>query len=78
MSVTLGDTPVERWQNKIHSVRQYLRGWARDQSGKYKKEKECLLQIIDDLDIKAENVPFSSSKREAKKGCRYEVGNLET
>jgi hypothetical protein len=38
-SVNLGDTPVERWQNKIRSMRQYLRGWARDQSGKYKRKK---------------------------------------
>jgi hypothetical protein len=35
-SSNMGFTPIERWQNKIRTIRQYLRGWARDQSGKYK------------------------------------------
>jgi hypothetical protein len=41
-SAHMGDTPVERWQHKIRSLRKYLRGWARDQSGKYKLDKERL------------------------------------
>ena len=35
-SVTAGETPVERWQNKIRHLRQYLRGWAKNISGEYK------------------------------------------
>jgi hypothetical protein len=62
-SSNMGFTPIERWQNKIRTIRQYLRGWARDQSGKYKIEKEYLLKIIDDLDIKAESVPLSEPER---------------
>jgi hypothetical protein len=57
-STNSGDSPIEKWQNKIQSLRQYLRGWARDQCGKYKIEKEQLLKLIDDLDIKSENTPF--------------------
>uniref|UniRef100_A0A453PAT7 Uncharacterized protein n=1 Tax=Aegilops tauschii subsp. strangulata TaxID=200361 RepID=A0A453PAT7_AEGTS len=33
-----GRTPVERWQNKIRHLRQFLRGWARNESGIYKHE----------------------------------------
>ena len=32
-------TPLERWQAKIRRLRQYLRGWAKNTSGAYKKEK---------------------------------------
>jgi hypothetical protein len=57
-SFNSGDTPVERWQNKIRHLRQFLRGWARNLSGVYRKEKERLLLLIDDLDIKAESTPL--------------------
>ena len=31
-----GRTRVKRWQNKIRHLRQFLRGWARNESGIYK------------------------------------------
>ena len=37
-------TPLERWQNKIRKLRQYLRGWAKHTSGTYKK-KNVVKQI---------------------------------
>ena len=49
-----GRTSIERWQNKIRHLRQFLRGWARNESGIYKQEKERLTQLIDALDLKAE------------------------
>ena len=42
-----------------------MRGWAKNQSGKYKKEKEKWLQIIDVLDIKAETTPLTDAERAA-------------
>jgi len=39
-SVVDTGTPIERWQNKIRRLRQYLRGWAKNISGHYKKEKK--------------------------------------
>ena len=39
VSVNVGATPVERWQNKIRHLRQFLRGWAKNPSGEYKKKK---------------------------------------
>jgi hypothetical protein len=59
--------PIETWQKKIRHMRQFLRGWARNLSGNYKKEKERLLNIINSLDIKAETVPLSESERTRKK-----------
>ena len=44
-----GETPIEVWQNKIRHLRRYLRGWAKNQSGKYKQEKEKWLKIIDEV-----------------------------
>jgi hypothetical protein len=46
-------TPLERWQNKIRRLRQYLRGWAKNLSGHYKKEKNELLNKLDTLDKKS-------------------------
>jgi hypothetical protein len=36
---TEGNNPIECWQGKIRRVRQHLRGWAKNTSGKCKKEK---------------------------------------
>ena len=67
ISTVGGSTPIERWQHKIRHLRQFLRGWAKNISGEYKKQKEKLLRLIDELDIKAETTPLSLSEREAKK-----------
>ena len=37
-------------------LRQHLRGWAKNVSGAYKKEKKELLDKLNELDKKAENV----------------------
>jgi hypothetical protein len=71
--VMTGSTPILRWQNKIRHLRRFLKGWAKNQSGKYKKEKERLLSIIDDLDIKAESTPLSTYE---KKTLRDATDNL--
>jgi len=38
-SVPVEGSPLERWQAKIRRLRQYLRGWAENVRGAYKKEK---------------------------------------
>jgi hypothetical protein len=35
-----GSCPLERWQSKIHRLRQHLRGWASNIVGSYKKERK--------------------------------------
>jgi hypothetical protein len=39
LSVIVEGSPLERWQAKIRRLCQYLRGWAKNVSGAYKKEK---------------------------------------
>jgi hypothetical protein len=48
-------SPIETWQKRIRHLRIFLRGWAKNLSGKYRKERERLLSITDFLDIKAES-----------------------
>jgi hypothetical protein len=48
-----------------YAVREFLKGWAKNLSGKYIKEKERLLSIIDSLDLKAEKQPLNVVEREA-------------
>ena len=66
-SVTTGSSPIERWQNKIRHLRQYLRGWAKNISGKYKKMKQKLILLIDELDIKAETSTLTAAECAVKK-----------
>ena len=35
-----GDTPIQRWNNKIRALRSHLVGWARHTTGLLKKEKK--------------------------------------
>jgi hypothetical protein len=61
-SESSGHTPLERWQNKIRRLRQYLRGWATHTVGTYKKEKKRLLSLLENLDKKAETSPLSDQE----------------
>jgi hypothetical protein len=40
-------TSLEKWQNKIRNLRKYLRGWAKNASGTYKKEKQEVMTKIE-------------------------------
>jgi hypothetical protein len=37
---TEGNNPIECWKAKIRRVRQHLRGWAKNTSSQYKKERK--------------------------------------
>jgi hypothetical protein len=47
-----GHNFLERWQAKIRRLRQYLKGWAKNTSGAYKKEKKRLIEKLNELDKK--------------------------
>jgi exonuclease III len=59
-------TAMERWQAKIRRLRQHLRGWAKNVSGAYKKEKKKLLDTLDSLDKKAETTLLTLSEIDLK------------
>ena len=54
-----GNTPIQRWNNKIRNLRTHLRGWARHTAGILKKEKARLSAMIDELKEIAERQPLS-------------------
>jgi hypothetical protein len=41
LSILNDPSPIETWQKKIRHLRQFLRGWAHNLSGDYKKEKKA-------------------------------------
>jgi hypothetical protein len=61
-SHTKGNNPIERWQGKIRRIRPYLRGWAKNTSDQYKKEKKHILNTLDLLDKKVESTPIDSNE----------------
>jgi hypothetical protein len=72
----VGTTPIQTWQNKIRHLRRFLRGWAKNLSGKYKREKERLLNIIDWLDIKTETCPLTQIERDDLKLANEKLSKL--
>jgi hypothetical protein len=54
LNETGGVIAMEQWQAKIRKLRQHLKGWAKNVSRAYKKEKKELLDKLDALDKKAE------------------------
>lgn len=73
---TAGATSMERWQNKIRHLRQFLRGWAKNASGMYKKEKDRILALIDASDLKAELAPLCLVESAAKKEAKESLAKL--
>jgi hypothetical protein len=61
-----GTTSMQRWQNKIRRLRQFLRGWAKNMNGAYKKEKQELLRMAEELDKKAESQLLSQREWDLK------------
>jgi hypothetical protein len=56
----------ERWQAKIRKLRQHLRGWAKNVSGAYKKEKKELLDKLNALDKKVEQTLLTPQEIDLK------------
>ena len=71
-----GASAEERWQYKIRHLRQFLRGWAKNNSGVYRKEKERLLKVINDLDIKAESTALDMDERVSKREAEVSLAKL--
>ena len=71
-----GTSPLQRWQNKIRTVRRYLRGWAKNQVGQNKKKKSFLLQQLDILDRKVESTLLSPQELEHKCVLSVELSGL--
>lgn len=71
-----GSTNVEWWLYKIKLLWQFLWHWAKNVSGFYKVEKERLICLIDELDIKAEATPLLSTECVAKRKTEENLAKL--
>lgn len=67
---------MEKWQNKIRSLCQFLRGWAKNVSGSYKKEKVKLLALTGDLDKIAETRLLISEELDRKNAMKDRLAKL--
>jgi hypothetical protein len=61
-----GSTSIKIWQNKIRSLRRYLRGWTKNMNGTYRKEKNDILNKMEQLDKKAEMTMLSPQELDVK------------
>jgi hypothetical protein len=64
------------WNNKLHSLRSHLSGWARHVTGILTKEKLRLSLIIDDLEALAEVRPLSTQEIELKSQSNVAIASL--
>jgi hypothetical protein len=71
-----GNTPMQKWQNKIRRLRQFLRGWAKNMKGAYKKEKQELLRRAEELDKKAESQLLSQHEWDLRQCIKYRLAQL--
>jgi hypothetical protein len=71
-----GSTLMQRCQNKIRRLRQFLRGWAKNMNGVYKKEKQELLRKAEELDKKAESQLLSQQEWDLKQSINERITQL--
>jgi hypothetical protein len=71
-----GNSPTQRWQNKIRRLRQFLRGWAKNMMGAYKKEKQELLRRAEELDKKAETQLLSQQEWDLRQCVKDRLAQL--
>jgi hypothetical protein len=67
---------MENWQAKIRKLRQHLRGWAKNVSGAYKKEKKGILNSLDVLDKKAEVFVLLAQELDLKQYLQSRLAEL--
>jgi hypothetical protein len=71
-----GATAMQKWQNKIRRLRQFLRGWAKNSNGAYRKEKQELLRKAEKLDKKAESQLLSQREWDLKQSIHERLNQL--
>jgi hypothetical protein len=71
-----GATPMQKWQNKIRRLRQFLRGCAKNSNGAYRKEKQELLRKAEELDKKAESQLLSQREWDLKQSIHERLNQL--
>jgi hypothetical protein len=67
---------MQKWQNKIRRLRQFLRDWANNMNGAYKKEKQEILRKAEELDKKAESQLLSQHEWDLKQSIHERINQL--
>jgi hypothetical protein len=75
-SISQGNSPMETWKKKIRHLRSFSRGWVKNISSVYKKDKERLMALIDSLDKKAESQPLSLEERKTMRKANDNLAKL--
>jgi hypothetical protein len=71
-----GTTPMQRWQNKMRRLRQFLREWGENMNGAYKKEKQELLRKAEELDKMVESQLLSQREWDLKQSIHERLNQL--
>jgi hypothetical protein len=71
-----GNSPMQRWQDKIRAVRRWLRGWAKNLVGENKRKKCFLTAQLDILDRKAEHNVLSLQEADYKSCLHAQLTKL--
>ena len=67
---------MKKWQNKIRRLRQFLRGWAKNENGNLNKEKEELFRLAKELDLVAESQVLSQKELDLKQKVNEKITQL--
>jgi hypothetical protein len=71
----VGQSPIQRWNNKLRAIRKYLGGWAKYVAGKLKNEKNSLSSIIDHLEALAAIRPVPRQEIELKNQSNEQIAS---
>ena len=71
-----GTSALKVCQNKIRRLRKFLRGWAKNMNGAYKKEKQELMKKADELDKNAENCLLNQQEIDLKQCVKDRLAQL--
>jgi len=71
-----GNNALQKWQNKIRRLRQFLRGWAINLNGAYRKEKEELLRKTNELDKKEEDYLLNQQEMDLKQCIKERLAQI--
>jgi hypothetical protein len=71
-----GLSSIQRWNNKLRSLRRHLNGWAKHETGKLRLQKLRLTSVIDALEAIAEVRPLSSQEIDDKCQANAKLAGL--
>jgi len=72
-NVEYGYTSMKKWSNKVRRLSQFLRGWAKNVNGNFRREKEELFRLAEELDIKAESQILSQQELDLKQSVNERI-----